>query len=71
MAKLHTRQKRYLGISSHLRGNKNILKPKPKGDKTFKTKESAEKYAKAQKYEKYEIVNPRFGLSKKFKIILK
>ena len=71
MAKIHTRQKRYLGISSHLRGNKNIFKPKPPGSKSFKTKEAAEKYAKEKKYQKYEIVKPRFGLSKKFKIILK
>ena len=71
MAKLHTRQKRYLGISSYLRGNKNIFKPKEPRPKTFKSKEAAEKYATANEMKNYEIVKPRFGLSKKFKIILK
>lgn len=71
MAKLHTRQKRYLGISSHLRGNKNILKPKKPRPKTFKSKEAAEKYATKTKLKNYRIIKPKQGLSKKFKIILK
>lgn len=72
VSKLHGRQKRYLGITKTIHGNrKTVNKVKPKGTKSFQSKEAAEAWAKEKQLKNYEIVKPNFGLSKKFKIVLK
>lgn len=43
-------------------------KPRPK---TFKSAEAAKKWAEANKISKYDIVQLKVGLSKKFKIVAK
>ena len=49
MVKVHTRQKRYV---SKVRGRK-----KKKGSKTFKSEESAKKYAEAKGVKNYKLVD--------------
>lgn len=67
MVKVHNRQKRYLGITKRIGG----IKKKFAKTKSFKSSEAAKKWAEAQKLKNYEIVKPRLGISKKFKIQVK
>ncbi len=67
MAKLHTRQKRYLGITPSFGG---FRQPRKKS-KSFKTEAAAKKWAEANKIKNYEIVVPCMGLSRKFKVVVK
>ncbi|MBT3297631.1 hypothetical protein HN385_01805 [archaeon] len=71
MAKVHTRMKRKLCISSNtnykINFNKSVHKTRPK---TFKSEEAAQAWAKAQGIEKYELVNLRLSDSaKKIKVV--
>jgi len=69
MAKLHTRVKRRLGLSHNLRHKK---RPKKIGAKTFKTEESAKKYAEAKGIKDYTLSNLKLSENKKkLKIIKK
>ena len=64
MVKVHNRQKRYLGMTKRVGGFKKKF-PKTK---SFKSSEAAKKWAEENKIKNYEIIKPRLGLSKKFKI---
>ena len=63
MVKVHTRAKRRLGISTHLKG-KNIIKKRSK-PKAFKSEKKALDYINKNKLTKYEVVKLK---EKKFKI---
>ncbi len=68
MAKVHTRIKRRLGISSHKRGTMN--KPiKKKGAKTFPSEESANTYAANNDIKDFELKKVKRGL--RFQIVSK
>ena len=64
MAKIHTRVKRNLGLTSGL-GHGSTASTKKVGVRTFKTKEAAENYKKENKL-KGEIVPAKKG--KRFKV---
>jgi hypothetical protein len=66
MAKMHTRMKRRLGISTHKRGNIPSLHKK-KGPKTFATEERANEYAKEQGITKFELKSVK--KDKRFQIV--
>lgn len=68
MVKIHTRRKRRLGISTHKSG---VVKTRISRPKTFKTEESAKKYAESNGIKKYELVNIKgeFSKVKKIKIV--
>ena len=65
MKKLHTRQKRKLGIASTKSG-KELTKKRKKRPKTFKTEEAAHKWAETHGFVKgkYELIKVKKG--KKF-----
>ncbi|MAG19868.1 hypothetical protein CL618_00350 [archaeon] len=62
MTKMHTRMKRKLGLAHNKSHKKRIKKVKPK---TFKTEESAKKYAEFKGIKKYKLVNLRISEDKK------
>lgn len=66
MAKIHTRAKRRLGISTHKRGTNPSLHKK-KGPKTFSTEERANEYAKEQGIDKFELKSVK--KDKRFQIV--
>jgi len=69
MAKLHTRVKRRLGLAHNLRHKKRSKKT---GAKTFKTEESAKKYAESKGIKDYTLSNLKLSEGKKkLKIIKK
>lgn len=70
MAKIHTRAKRKLGLTSSFRHN-NAGKGSKNGAKTFKTEESAHKWAASNKLDtgKYDLVPAKKNI--KFKIVMK
>jgi len=68
MKKMHTREKRKLGLSHNRRHKKRVKVNKPK---TFKTESSAKKYAEALGLKKYEIINLNTEDKKKLKVIPK
>ena len=69
MTKIHTRVKRRLGLSHNLR---HKLRPKKVGAKTFKTEESAKRYAEAKGIKNYTLSNLKLSEGKKkLKIIKK
>jgi hypothetical protein len=66
--KIHTRAKRKLGYGTHLPHRARIKGiPRKKGPKTFKTEESAKKYAEENKIKKYEL--KKVKKDKKFQIV--
>ena len=67
MVKIHNRQKRYLEISAHYGG----FKHKSTKTKSFASEEAAKKWAVENKIKSYDIVVPAWGLSKKFKVVVK
>jgi hypothetical protein len=68
MAKVHTRMKRRLGISTHKRGFTN--NPiKKKGAKTFPSEESANKYAADNSITDFKLKKVKKGL--RFQIVSK
>lgn len=66
--KTHTRTKRRLGLAHNLRHKKRIKKNRPK---TFKTEESAKKYAESKGLKEYDLVNLKLGDKKKLKVVEK
>lgn len=69
MSKMHTRMKRKLGLAHNRRHQKRVKKVKPK---TFKTEESAKRYAEAKGIKDYELRNLKIGGDrKKLKMVLK
>ena len=71
MAKMHTRMKRKLNLTSHHRGGR--VRQKKKGTKTFKTQEAAKLWAEKHKIQNYELVNLKSSEAKekKLKIVAK
>ena len=70
MKKIHTRIKRRRGYGTHLSHRARILGKKRKSrPKTFKTEESAKKYAEMQGIKDYELKKVKKG--KKFQIVSK
>ena len=68
MAKIHTRMKRRLGISTHKRGT--MSKPvKKKGAKTFPSEESANAYATNNDINDFKLIKVKKGL--RFQIVSK
>jgi hypothetical protein len=68
--KIHTRAKKKHGLGTHLPHRaklKNI--PRKVGPKTFKTEESAKKYAEENKIKNYEL--KKVKKDKKFQIVSK
>ena len=59
---MHTRTKRKLGLAHNKSHKKRVKK---NGPKTFKTEESAKKYAEAKGIKNYELVNLKIGGDKK------
>ena len=69
MKKMHTREKRKLGLSRNLSHKKRIKKNRPK---TFKNEESAKKYAESKGIKSYDLVNLKLGGDqKKLKVVKK
>ncbi|MBS3143310.1 hypothetical protein J4446_00310 [Candidatus Woesearchaeota archaeon] len=68
MKKIHTRVKRRLGLAHNKRHVKKIKKVRPK---TFKTEESAKKYADVKGIKNYELVNLKIGSKRKLKVVSK
>lgn len=67
--KVHTREKRKLGLARNLRHRKRVKKNK---SKTFKSEESLKRYAQDRGIENYNIINLRIDKNKKkLKIVLK
>ncbi len=62
MRKMHTREKRKLGLAHNKRHKKRVKKVKPK---TFKTEASLNKYAEVKGIKDYTIVNLKIGEDKK------
>lgn len=60
--RLHTRRRRYIPVGTERNRQRRL--------KTFTDESKAKAYAKKLKLEKYKIVKAKFGLSKKYKIIL-
>ena len=69
MAKLHTRQKRYLNITSSKQSSKVLKKRKKKGPRTFKTEEAAKKYAADNGIKDFTLKKVKHG--KRFQIVAK
>lgn len=67
MKKVHTRQKKKLGISTHLRGTKKLGKRSDK-PKAFKSEEKAKTYLKNKNlelnYEIYKLKENKFKIRK-------
>ncbi len=69
MKKMHTREKRKLGLSRNSNHKKRIKKNRPK---TFKNEESANRYAESKGIKSYNLVNLKLGGNqKKLKVIQK
>ena len=66
MKKIHTREKRKLGLSHNKGHKKRIKRNKPK---TFKTEESVKKYADSKGIKSYKIVNLKISKGKKLKLV--
>jgi len=70
MKKIHTREKKKLGLGRHLPHRARIKnKPKKKGPKTFKSEESAKKYAEEKGVKNFEL--KKVKKNKKFQIMPK
>ena len=72
MGKMHTRVKRKLGLTTSFRhGKTNLSIVKKHGPRTFKTEESAHKWAADNKLDKskYDLIHTKKRL--KFKIAMK
>jgi len=71
MGKMHTRIKRRLGLTTSLSyGNKDQSLGKNRGPKTFKTEESAHKWAAENKIDKGKYTLVPAKKHKKFKIAM-
>jgi hypothetical protein len=68
MKKIHTREKRKLGLTHNRSHKKRIKVNKPK---TFKTEASAKKYAEFQGLKSYDLVNLKIGDKKKLRVVSK
>ena len=68
MKKIHTREKRKLGLSHNRSHKKRVKTNKPK---TFKTEASAKKYAEFLGLKSYDITNLKIGHKKKLKDVSK
>ncbi|MBS3150705.1 hypothetical protein J4425_02795 [Candidatus Woesearchaeota archaeon] len=66
MKKIHTREKRKMGLSHNKSHKKRVKK---NGPKTFKAEASARKYAESLGLKKYELVNLKTGENKKLKVV--
>ena len=60
--KLHTRSRRYLPLGAERNRKKRF--------KTFTDEKKAKSYAEKLKLKNYKVIKARFGLSKKYKIVL-
>ncbi len=67
MVKIHSRQKRYMGISTGYGSHKR----KSNKTKSFASEASAKKWADDNKIKNYQVIKPNWGLSKKFKVVEK
>lgn len=69
MKKMHTREKRKLGLSRNASHKKRIKKNRPK---TFRNEESAKKYAESKGMKNYDLINLKIGGNqKKLKVVKK
>lgn len=66
MAKMHTRIKRKLNITTSRRGGR--IREKKKRPKTFKTEAAAKAYAEKHKIKDYKLVNLKSSEAKQKKI---
>ena len=71
MGKMHTRVKRKLGLTKSFRHGKSYKGLKKHGPKTFKTEESANKWAAEHKLDKGKYTLVPAKKRKKFKIEMK
>ncbi|MSR86261.1 hypothetical protein EXS74_02605 [Candidatus Woesearchaeota archaeon] len=70
MAKVHTRTKRKMASPTHLKSARPENRDRKTRPKTFKTEESAKKWAEAQGLKKFELKNIRIGTKdKKIRVI--
>ena len=70
MNKVHTRMKRKIGSSTHLGCARPENRNRKKRLRTFKSEESANKWAESQGIKKYELQNLRIGdKDKKIRVI--
>lgn len=60
MVKVHTRMKRKMGSSTHLGCARSENRNRKKRPKTFKSEESAKKWAESKGINNYELNNLRF-----------
>jgi len=71
MGKMHTRAKRKLGLTTSLRHRRLGSKTSKHGPRTFKTEESAHKWAAEHKLDKGKYTLVPAKKRKKFKIAMK
>ena len=68
MTKIHTRAKRKRGVPSHRSYSKISLMPKKIGEKTFKTEESANNWAKENGFKEGSFNLVKVKKNKKFAV---